>query len=151
MARKNKSVVVVEEIVETVVAQEVEAVEEATEEQVSLLASLLTAPIQVIDDVIEAKPQVVKNQGVGKMVRELIADGLTNTEILKRVHEEYDNKNTTYACVAWYRNKMKKNNQVASVSKAVETVEKFLADEPVDVIDDEREESQDELLQMVGQ
>jgi hypothetical protein len=47
------------------------------------------------------------NVGVGDFIKERIKLGLGNTEILKAVHEHYGNTNTTYACVAWYRNKMK--------------------------------------------
>ena len=105
-----------------------------------------------VESAVEVQPKVVKNQGVGKMVRELIADGLNNTEILKLVHAEYGNTQTTYACVAWYRNKMKKNNQLATTKKAVEVVKKFMNDEvEVDLDAEELEtESESELRQMVG-
>jgi len=46
------------------------------------------------------------NLGVGNFINNLIETGLGNTEILKKVEEHYGNKNTTYACVAWYRNKV---------------------------------------------
>jgi len=153
MARKSKAVVA------SVVA-ETEVVEAVAEVSGSELLGLLMTP--VAGEVLADKPVVVKNQGVGKYVKELIADGLTNIAILAKVHAEYGNTNTTYACVAWYRNKMKKTAQVASQAKAVEVVEKFMeADETfkqdpesVDLNDEEPDgelETADELRQMVGQ
>jgi len=140
-----EEVVVPVELVEEVVVP-VELVEEVVvpvELAPSEFLALLMAP--VAGEVV-AKQATSKNQGVGKMIRELITDGLSNTAILKKVHDEYGNKNTTYACVAWYRNKMKKTAQVVSTTKAVEVVEKFLAEE-----NDESElETADELRQMVG-
>lgn len=47
------------------------------------------------------------NQGVGAFVKNLILEGHANKDILKMVHEHYGNENTTYQCVAWYRNDMK--------------------------------------------
>jgi len=61
---------------------------------------------------IETKESAYKkpiNVGVGDFIKERINLGLGNTDILKQVHEHYGNANTTYACVAWYRNKMKTN------------------------------------------
>ena len=55
----------------------------------------------------KAKAKTGKNEGVGDMVKELILDGWSNKEILVQVHEHYGNTNTTYGCVAWYRNDMK--------------------------------------------
>ena len=48
-----------------------------------------------------------KNSGVGDRVRSLFAQGLTNKEIVLLIAKEYGNDRTTYACVAWYRNKLK--------------------------------------------
>jgi hypothetical protein len=132
----------------------VEIVEQTQEVKSDLIALLLPVeqPVAEVEQVEEIKK--VKNEGVGKMVRELIQDGLTNTEILKRVHSEYGNTNTTYACVAWYRNKVKKSTEMKTVSKAVETVERFLQDETETVLDDgeiEVETLSDDLLQAVGQ
>ena len=52
------------------------------------------------------------NQGVGAFIRECITSGLPNVEILKLVEAKYTNNNTTYACVAWYRNDMKKKGLI---------------------------------------
>ena len=132
MARKNKSVV---EAIETVepTAQEVvteSAVETEVIEQPSMLASMLNQEVKPLDEVkVEDKPATTsteKNIGVGQLVRKLIADGMLNKDILKVVHEQYGNTNTTYACVAWYRNKMKKNAVAKAQSSAVESVTKML-------------------------
>lgn len=132
MARKNKSVV---EAIETVepTAPEVateSAVETEVIEQPSMLASMLNQEVKPLDEVkVEDKPATTsteKNIGVGQLVRKLIADGMLNKDILKVVHEQYGNTNTTYACVAWYRNKMKKNAVAKAQSSAVESVTKML-------------------------
>jgi len=136
MARKAKVTPVVVEptevVVETVVEQEVVEQDDTTTEQPSMLAAMLVQEVKPLEEIKETEVPVVKaekNIGVGQLVRKLIADGLTNTAILKIVHEQYGNKNTTYACVAWYRNKVKKNQALTAKSTAVETVEKFLEPE----------------------
>ena len=48
------------------------------------------------------------NTGVKDFVKPLLDEGKTNKEILELVHQHYGNENTTYACVAWYRNNLKK-------------------------------------------
>ena len=102
-------------------------IEEPAVEQPSMLASMLQQEVKPLEEVraeTEQKPvvKVEKNQGVGAFVRKLIAEGLTNTAILKIVHEQYGNTNTTYACVAWYRNKMKKAGVVAKNAEATNIV-----------------------------
>ena len=141
MAKKSNKAVVssnvetkVEEQVETKVEEQVETkVEEQVEEvtQPSMLASMLQQEVKPLGEVVEEKPaevavKVEKNQGVGAFVKKLIAEGLTNTAILKIVHEQYGNKQTTYACVAWYRNKMKKAGQTAKTKSALVVVEEML-------------------------
>ncbi len=105
--------------------------EESAVEQPSMLASMLQQEVKPLEEVVEEKPaevvvKVEKNQGVGAFVKKLIAEGLTNTAILKIVHEQYGNKQTTYACVAWYRNKMKKAGQTAKTKSALGVVEEML-------------------------
>ena len=128
----------------TVESKEVEVVEVKTEvieeveiTQPSMLASMLQQEVKPLEETKaeETKPEVKveKNQGVGAFVRKLIAEGLTNTAILKIVHEQYGNTNTTYACVAWYRNKMKKAGVVAKNAEATNIVAEMLkteAEEP---------------------
>lgn len=150
MAQKNKSVVASVETIESevvgkmevttevigvvggdqVLADEYESAEEIESNQPSMLAGMLQQEVKPLDEVkVEDKPvtvQVEKNVGVGQFVRKLIADGMANKDILKIVHEQYGNKNTTYACVAWYRNKTKKVAQAKVQSTAVEQVTKML-------------------------
>jgi len=52
------------------------------------------------------------NLGVGAFIRECIISDMKNVDILKLVEEKYINNNTTYACVAWYRNDMKKKGLI---------------------------------------
>ena len=124
----------------TVESKEVEVVEVKTEvieeveiTQPSMLASMLQQEVKPLEETKaeETKPEVKveKNQGVGAFVRKLIAEGLTNTAILKIVHEQYGNTNTTYACVAWYRNKMKKAGVVAKNMIATNIVTEMLKTE----------------------
>ena len=119
------------EVVETKEVEQVEVVETA---QPSMLASMLQQEVKPLEEVraeTAQKPvvKVEKNQGVGAFVRKLIAEGLTNTAVLKIVHEQYGNTNTTYACVAWYRNKMKKAGVVAKNMIATNIVTEMLKTE----------------------
>lgn len=123
-----------EEVVVDLNTTEAEVVEIT---QPSMLASMLQQEVKPLEETKaeETKPEVKveKNQGVGAFVRKLIAEGLTNTAILKIVHEQYGNTNTTYACVAWYRNKMKKAGVVAKNAEATNIVAEMLkteAEEP---------------------
>ena len=113
-----------------VVEVKTEVIEEVEITQPSMLASMLQQEVKPLEETKaeETKPEVKveKNQGVGAFVRKLIAEGLTNTAILKIVHEQYGNTNTTYACVAWYRNKMKKAGQTAKTKSALVVVEEML-------------------------
>ena len=52
------------------------------------------------------------NLGVGAFAKNLILEGLSNKDVLAKVHEHYGNAKTTYACIAWYRNDMKKNGKL---------------------------------------
>ena len=120
-----------------VVEVKTEVIEEVEITQPSMLASMLQQEVKPLEETKaeETKPEVKveKNQGVGAFVRKLIAEGLTNTAILKIVHEQYGNTNTTYACVAWYRNKMKKAGVVAKNAEATNIVTEMLkteAEEP---------------------
>lgn len=122
-----------EEVVVNLNTTEAEVVETA---KPSMLASMLqqeVKPLEEVKEEIKPEVKVEKNQGVGAFVRKLIAEGLTNTAILKIVHEQYGNTNTTYACVAWYRNKMKKAGVAAKNTAATNIVTEMLkteAEEP---------------------
>ena len=153
MAKSKKAVAVVSSNVETKV-EEVKAegsvgadqvladeigMQDPTEQEIaesnqpSMLASMLQQEVKPLEETkaeeTKADPKVEKNQGVGAFVRKLIAEGLTNTAILKIVHEQYGNTNTTYACVAWYRNKMKKAGVVAKNAEATNIVTEMLKEE----------------------
>lgn len=137
MARKAKVVApVVESEVAEVVAPEVEV--QATES--SVLSSMIA---QVVEAKVEDKaPKSDKNEGVGLFIRKLISEGLSNKAILEIVYEQYGNKNTTYACVAWYRNKMKKAGAVQAKSSALDFINNFaksngLSEEAVEVLKSE--------------
>lgn len=112
----------------SVESTEVVATPEATIEILTDRPSLMS---QLVQQVVDAEPTKVgmvkadKNEGVGLFIRKLIAEGLGNKEILAIVHEQYGNKNTSYACVAWYRNKMKKTGQDVKKSSALEFINNF--------------------------
>ena len=130
MAKKSNKAVVSSNV-ETKVEEQVETKVEEQVTQPSMLASMLQQEVKPLEEAQEEKPaevavKVEKNQGVGAFVKKLIAEGLTNIAILKIVHEQYGNKQTTYACVAWYRNKMKKAGQVAKTKSALGIVEEML-------------------------
>lgn len=121
MARKSKTAVAqaaVEEVVEAAVEEVVEAaVEEVVEQATPSLISQFVKEVEAPSAELSApKAKAEKNEGVGQFIRKLISEGLSNKAILDIVHEQYGNKNTTYACVAWYRNKM--NKAGAEVKKA---------------------------------
>jgi hypothetical protein len=64
------------------------------------------------------KVKTVKT-GVGSRIIELIKAGnKTNKEILEIVRAENPARNTTYACIAWYQTKLKKEvvNPVANMT-----------------------------------
>lgn len=59
-----------------------------------------------------SKAGSVKNIGVGDFVKGLIFEGFSNNEIVEKCKEKYGNEQTTYGCVVWYRNKLKKEGLV---------------------------------------
>lgn len=140
MAKAKKSSVLSTSVESTEVVVTPEVVE-VTQSEPSLMS-------QLVQQVVDAEPAKVeeakseKNEGVGQFIRKLIAEGLGNKEILNIVHEQYGNKNTTYACVAWYRNKMKKAGQDVKKSNALEFLTNFakansLSEEAVEVLKQE--------------
>jgi hypothetical protein len=83
--------------------------DEATIAEIKHAIALLEFKLIELRAKLPVEPKIHKkaiNKGVGDLIRGYIQDGLTNTEILPKVHAHYGNTNTTYACVAWYRNKM---------------------------------------------
>lgn len=106
---------VVETVVETVV--EVEPVVEVETNLPSMLAQVSALSAQT--EVKKTKSQ--KNENVWGNVKMLFDAGKTNKETLAEIHEMYGNEQTTYACIAWYRNKY---NKLAKSDKM--TVEQLL-------------------------
>jgi len=113
---------VVEPVVEAVVEPVVEAVvEPVVEAEATSLPSMLAqvSALSAQTEVKKAKSQ--KNENVWGNVKMLFDAGKTNKETLAEVHEMYGNTSTSYACIAWYRNKY---NKIAKSDKM--TVEQLL-------------------------
>lgn len=120
MARSKKTVAQetvlvpeVETLVETNLVQEPEVEPETVLEveanPVPSLPSLidqLTSLNSPAPETKKAKSQ--KNENVWGNVKMLFDQGLGNKEVLSQIHEMYGNTNTSYACIAWYRNKYNK-------------------------------------------
>ena len=132
MARTKKLSVEVETIVSEVVGEmevttelapvevETEAVVEPVVEAASLPSMLAqVSALGAKTEVKKAKSQ--KNENVWGNVKMLFDAGKTNKETLAEIHEMYGNTSTTYACIAWYRNKY---NKLAKSDKM--TVEQLL-------------------------
>lgn len=84
--------------------------EETAEEIAEVHASALSASAQLLAAAnAGGKKTSEKNEGVWLNVKRLLEAGKTNKEILAEVHELYGNSNTSYACIAWYRNKWNKS------------------------------------------
>lgn len=94
------------------------------EEAEEIHADATSISAQLIAANAEGHKSSTKNAGVWLNVKMLLEQGLTNKEILVKLEELYGNTNTTYACVAWYRNKWRK--MVPEVSKGDRLAE-FLA------------------------
>ena len=119
MARAKK-LSVVEPVVEAVVEPVVEAVVEPVVEAASLPSMLAqVSALSAQTEVKKAKSQ--KNENVWGNVKMLFDAGKTNKETLAEIHEMYGNTSTSYACIAWYRNKY---NKLAKSDKM--TVEQLL-------------------------
>jgi hypothetical protein len=78
-------------------------------EEIKTEIAILESKLIELRALLPVEPKTHKkaiNKGVGDLIRGYILEGLSNTEILPKVHAHYGNTNTTYACIAWYRNKM---------------------------------------------
>jgi len=105
MARPKK--VVLEEV--TLEESTLEENNEVKIEEIKVAIALLESKLIELRALLPVEPKTHKkaiNKGVGDLIRSYILEGLGNTEILPKVHAHYGNTNTTYACIAWYRNKM---------------------------------------------
>ena len=120
---ETETVVVETETVEVPVVEEaapvlevpvVEEVVPVVEETVPVVeVSSIPSLISQLSALNTAAPEVkvktkTKNENVYGNVKILFNAGKTNKETLAEIHEMYGNTNTTYACIAWYRNKYNK-------------------------------------------
>ena len=105
----------------SVVEPVVEVVEPVVEVEATSLPSMLAqvSALSAKTEVKKAKSQ--KNENVWGNVKMLFDAGKTNKETLAEIHEMYGNTSTSYACIAWYRNKY---NKLAKSDKM--TVEQLL-------------------------
>ena len=60
--------------------------------------------------------------GVGSRVRELVNEGKSNNEILEIVRKENPLRKTTYSCIAWYKNDIKKKAKLVDDSVGDDSV-----------------------------
>ena len=102
-----------------------EIVAEAQEDATSLL-SQLTAVGQT------GQKSSTKNEGVWLNVKRILEESggsKTNKEIVAEIHELYGNTNTSYACIAWYRNKWKKDsgNTISKMDQAIKNLAVLIA------------------------
>ena len=81
-------------------------VEAEVETSLPSLIDQLTSLNSPAPEAKKAKSQ--KNENVWGNVKMLFDQGLGNKEVLAQIHELYGNTNTSYACIAWYRNKYNK-------------------------------------------
>lgn len=113
---------VVEEVVpelEVPVVEEAAPVLEVPVVEVSSIPSLISQLSALNTAAPEVKVKTkTKNENVYGNVRLLFNAGKTNKETLAEIHEMYGNTNTTYACIAWYRNKY--NKEAKSTKLTVE-------------------------------
>lgn len=72
------------------------------------LPSLISQVQSMTKTVPPIKTKSQKNENVWGNVKMLFDQGLGNKEVLAQIHEMYGNTNTSYACIAWYRNKYNK-------------------------------------------
>ena len=123
MARAKKlSAVQVEAQVEaTEPVVEVEATEPVVKVEATSLPSLISQVSALSTETKVKKAKSTKNENVWGNVKLLFDQGKTNKETLAEIHEMYGNEQTTYACIAWYRNKY---NKIAKSDKM--TVEQLL-------------------------
>ena len=121
MARAKKLSVVVEPVVEVVEPVVEAVVEPVVEAEATSLPSMLAQVSALSAQTEVKKTKSQKNENVWGNVKMLFDAGKTNKETLAEIHEMYGNTSTSYACIAWYRNKY---NKLAKSDKL--TVEQLL-------------------------
>ena len=99
----------------------VEVETEAAPEVKTGLPSLISQVSALGAETKVKKAKATKNENVWGNVRMLFDQGKSNKETLALIHEMYGNTSTSYACIAWYRNKY---NKVAKSDKL--TIEQLL-------------------------
>ena len=83
------------------------------------LAAKIEEQAAAAPDVPVKAPAAPRGQGIGALVKELIAQGLNNDAILEKVKEQFPTAATNKGCVSWYRSDMKKKAAaVAAASQA---------------------------------
>ena len=112
-------------VLEVPVVVETETVEGPVVEEVAPVVEVSSIPslVSQLSALNTAAPEVkvktkTKNENVYGNVKILFNAGKTNKETLAEIHEMYGNTNTTYACIAWYRNKY--NKEAKSTKMTVE-------------------------------
>lgn len=120
MARSKKTVAQ-----ETVLVPEVELqvetnLVETQDSEPEMVPEVETSPVPSLPSLVDQltslnspapetkKAKSQKNENVWGNVKMLFDQGLGNKEVLSQIHEMYGNTNTSYACIAWYRNKYNK-------------------------------------------
>jgi len=121
MSRSKKSSVKVETIVSEVVGEmevttETVPVVEVETEVVPVVVPFVPSLVDQLVSINTPEPEVKKtksqkNENVWGNVKMLFDQGLSNKDVLTQIHEMYGNTNTSYACIAWYRNKYTKLSQ----------------------------------------
>ncbi len=102
-----------------------ELAEVVEENATSMLAQLVSA-----NGDSGGKKSSSKNEGVWLNVKRILDEtngARTNKEILADIEELYGNSNTSYACIAWYRNKWKKSAPSLSLQERIEEARATLA------------------------
>ena len=57
-----------------------------------------------------------KKVGIGSSIITLILDNpeLSNTEILEKIKAQFEAAQTSYACIAWYKSKLRKEGKIGA-------------------------------------
>ena len=65
---------------------------------------------------VKAEEVKVKKVGIGSTIIELILahPTKTNEEILKEVRAQFEKAQTSYACIAWYKSKLRKEGKIGA-------------------------------------
>ena len=70
--------------------------------------------------VVESAPVVEEVKtvkvGIGSTIIDLILKNpeMTNNEILTKIKEQFESSQTSYACIAWYKSKLRKEGKIGA-------------------------------------